>query len=644
MTWKRTIFLFSFCFIVLIVNGQTRKIDSLKRLILAETSGSKKLTSVLALCELRQSLHTDTFCVYAMQAKELAVSINDDKAKPWADYYIASCMARRGELDSAIKICDDWLKKIHYSNGNENLYVKFSLQKGQAYIKSNRYKDALAQFYKLLGEAEEKHDTLTQIQTKNSLGWVNMEIGKNTEALSWFYKGITTPGSEKFVKSYSVIYSNMAAAYNEINRNDSAEYYVNKAISVARNNEDLQYLANALAIQADIYSDTKRNELAEKPLSEAVEIRKQIGDPYYVVSDITQLAIFYAGNHETDKGIAASQEGIAMARKFNLDAKLPILYSALADNYKAAGKFEEYGQTMEHIVNLKDSLYEKNSVGALAEMQARYEAQKKENIIAAQKFDLDRKNYLFYGALLLMLFGLILILILFNGFRKRQKLQMQMLLEKEKDMSLLAVAKAEEKERKRIAADLHDNLGAYAASIASNIDHLTNKQENYDKLALNELRSNSQEMVSQLSDTIWALKKDELLLTAISDRLKIFVLRLQTSYPAIKMEVLENITADHLLPPSQAFHLFQVAKESVINALKHSGCCEIIIVVEGDEGWKIIINDDGKGIDLENLNARSEGGNGIMNMRTRAGECGWKIEWIKHVAKGTSVVVSSTTN
>ncbi|MEJ0105397.1 MAG: hypothetical protein WDO19_23820 [Bacteroidota bacterium] len=55
---------------------------------------------------------------------------------------------------------------------------------------------------------------------------------------------------------------------------------------------------------------------------------------------------------------------------------------------------------------------------------------------------------------------------------------MRMLLEKEKDMSLLAVARAEEKERKRIAADLHDNLGAYAASIASNIDHITNKNEN----------------------------------------------------------------------------------------------------------------------------------------------------------------------
>ena len=110
------------------------------------------------------------------------------------------------------------------------------------------------------------------------------------------------------------------------------------------------------------------------------------------------------------------------------------------------------------------------------------------------------------------------------------------------------------------------------------------------------------------------------------------------------MEVIENIITDHLLPPSQAFHLFQVAKESVINALKHSGCKEIIVAVEGNETWKIIVNDDGKGIDLDNINTNGEGGNGIFNMRTRAAEAGWRIEWQNDVASGTSVIVSSTTN
>ncbi len=42
----------------------------------------------------------------------------------------------------------------------------------------------------------------------------------------------------------------------------------------------------------------------------------------------------------------------------------------------------------------------------------------------------------------------------------------------DKRLSSEAIIQAEENERKRIAADLHDNLGAYAATIASNLDYI----------------------------------------------------------------------------------------------------------------------------------------------------------------------------
>ena len=105
------------------------------------------------------------------------------------------------------------------------------------------------------------------------------------------------------------------------------------------------------------------------------------------------------------------------------------------------------------------------------------------------------------------------------------------------------MVEARETERKRIAADLHDNLGAYAASIASNIDNLKSSQPGLATVpALGDLRSNAQEMVSQLNDTIWVMKKDALALTAISDRLKIFMQRIASAYPAISLDVLEDIS------------------------------------------------------------------------------------------------------
>mgnify|MGYP003390257496 CR=1 FL=1 len=101
-------------------------------------------------------------------------------------------------------------------------------------------------------------------------------------------------------------------------------------------------------------------------------------------------------------------------------------------------------------------------------------------------------------------------------------MKLERLQEEEKRLAAEAIKEAEENERKRIAADLHDSLGAYAASVVSNIEFI--KQDKLDaqsSTAMQELRNNSQAMVAQLSDTIWVLKKDVRSITGISDRLKI---------------------------------------------------------------------------------------------------------------------------
>ena len=160
--------------------------------------------------------------------------------------------------------------------------------------------------------------------------------------------------------------------------------------------------------------------------------------------------------------------------------------------------------------------------------------------------------------------------------------------------------------------------------------------------ALQELRNNSQSIVSQLSDTIWVLKKDALFLTAISDRLKMFIQRVQPSYPDVTIDVLEKIQTDHLLPPSQAFHLFQITREAIVNALKHSGGKQVTVTIEAGQRWKISINDNGKG--MTGNSGNNEGGNGLLNMKSRAKEGGWDIEWQQSEQGGTSIQITPTTN
>ena len=598
------------------------------------------MNAVFSLCEQKQSLPGDTLGYYANFAKQMALKSGNKTNIILADFYMSSYLVKTRTIRQRLAYYRKISCSSNYHN-NKDAYLKFSIQKGQIFIKSERYKEALGLFYKLLDEAEREDDELIQTNVATNIGWVNMEMGQNKEALKWFYNALAFDQNPGISDYLGVIYSNMAATYNELDQNDSAEFYIKKAIAVNRKSgKNLSFLANALAIEADIFIDTKRKSLAEVPLNEVLKIRRQIGEPFYIVSDMTQLAIFYASNNEVDKGIALCRQGIAMANQYGISAKLPILYDALAKNYLAAGMYEDYATTLNEIISLKDSLYQKNSAKALAEIQAKYDLQKKENTIIQQKLDLTKKNYLFYGSLALTAFTLVIAYAFLRNYRRKQKMKMQLMLEEEKRLTAEAVIKAEENERKRISADLHDNLGVYAASIASNIDHILSNQKTSDNhLIFEELRNNSQAIVSQLNDTIWVLKKDALSLTAISDRLKLFIQRIESSYPAIKIDVIERITDDHLLPPSQAFHLFQIMKEGINNALKHSGCRQVMVIIESntDSHWKINITDDGTGISYKENN--HEGGNGLENMKNRSKESGWNIEWQTNQPKGTNLII-----
>jgi signal transduction histidine kinase len=279
----------------------------------------------------------------------------------------------------------------------------------------------------------------------------------------------------------------------------------------------------------------------------------------------------------------------------------------------------------------------------LKDLEIKYNLQKQENTIIQQKLNITKKNYWLYGSALFTVMAAAIFWLGFRNYRRKQSIKMTLALAEEKRIAIQSIKDAEEHERKRIAADLHDNLGVYAASLSSNLSYL---QPGHTDLrtenAMQELQNNSNAIISELNDTIWVLKKDALSLTAISDRVKVFISRIRKSYPEINIDVKEKIETDFLLPSSQAFHLYRVIQEAVNNSLKHSNGKNITVEIIANTEWKVIIEDDGKWLNKDKKS--SGGGSGLINMKERCAEAGWVINWITGGQKGTVVEIYTTTN
>lgn len=613
--------------------SQTKTIENLKKQIQFAQNADQKLDALFLLCEQRLSLNSDTLCKYAWASKKLSLSQNSFTKKALADYYVANCYVKMGMLDSALLLCNRNIEKLQSDKAGREALLKLIALKAQVLVKSNKYKEGLTAFYRVLSIAEHSNDTLMQMIGRNGIGWVNMEMNQNAEALKWLYRALHTSNNTSYHEKNANIYSNIAAVDIATARYDSAEYFVRKAIDFSRKDENLFFLCNSLNILADIYIAKKTPAFAEAPLTEAIKIRQQIGDPFYIVSDLSQLAIFYAEQSQPKKGIAASLQGIEIANKFKLLSKLPYLQFALAQNFKAAGKYLKYGETLEKVLSLKDSVYQLNSEQALAEIKAKYNQQKQENIIIQQKLDINRKNSVLFGALIMAFFAVVIAFQIFNNYKRKQKLVVEKIKQEEKRKAQEAILIAEENERKRISADLHDNLGAYASAISSNVDDLVTSDGHIDPSVVDSIKSNAEDIMMNLRETIWVLNKTEIHVTSVSDRFKNYVSRLRDAYPALSINIKENIIKNTALSPASALNMLRIMQEAFHNALKHSKGNSITIEINSDTKLEVSITDNGEGI----VNNKKADGNGIDNMQKRAKANGWNLKIKRLQPKGTAV-------
>ncbi len=628
-------------FACMYLRGQTHTIDSLKHSVFIAKNDDEKLAAVFTLCAKRHSLSTDTLYRYANIAETISHEKDNAHDIILSDYYYINYLIKKGRPDTALSVCDKDISKISGNENDRKLYLNLVATRAGLLVKLNRYKESYFTYYKLLNESEKYKDTLNELLAYTGLGWVNMEMDNNAEALRFLKINLQKPAINdvaRYGEYYSFIYSNIASAYNSLNRNDSAKYYIDKSIYLAEKFENLTALANALAIKAQIMSDTKQNKEAEQDLLRVVDIRKQIGDPFFVVSDMSQLAVYYYHNNQPQKAVNTALQGIAMAEKNNLSSKLPLLYDALAQSYKGAGNYKMYAETLKKIIDLKDSLYTKNSAEALAEIQGKYEVQKKENTIAQQNLKIIKSKNLLYSILGIFIFIAMLSIVLFYEYRKRQSLKAKLLQEEEKRNTELAIGNAAEKERKRIAADLHDNMGAYATAIIANVDDMIVNKNITDEPAFSSLKANAGELMSNLRDTIWASNKEKISIINISDRFKNYIQKINKAYPMVNIEITEAITDNPSFTPVQALNIFRILQEACTNALKHSNAKHIAVHFKCDKKLCIKISDNGSGFTNENY---LQNGNGINNMRLRAKESGLQFVIKQKGTSGVTIIITS---
>ncbi len=203
----------------------------------------------------------------------------------------------------------------------------------------------------------------------------------------------------------------------------------------------------------------------------------------------------------------------------------------------------------------------------------------------------------------------------------------------------------QEEERKRIAREIHDELGQNLTGIKMDIAYLKGRAqgdsvdlkiiERLDSLSrltdltINTTRRISQELRPSILDDLGLIPAIEWQIKEFGERTKI---QIESCLPE------ESVEFDM----GHATAIFRIIQESLTNVAKHSNAKNVKITLEKtQENVSLIVQDDGKGISENEIHKGTSFG--LMGMQERANIWGGEISFEGIKNKGTKVIVNIPT-
>jgi len=193
--------------------------------------------------------------------------------------------------------------------------------------------------------------------------------------------------------------------------------------------------------------------------------------------------------------------------------------------------------------------------------------------------------------------------------------------------------------RNKIAADLHDDIGSTLNSI-SIFSEVARKDSLKRDHALQMIGESSRKIVESMSDIVWAINPT-------NDSFDKIIFRMRSlSYNLLKAKKIEcNFYADESLseiklPMEIRKNFYLIFKEALNNLVKYSKAAHASILIAREHGSiTCVVRDDGIGFD----STQEYDGNGLSNMKKRAGEIGAVLLIDSAIGKGTNIELNLKT-
>lgn len=601
------------------------QIRLLREKLSAETKTAVRAGLLSDLCWSYISISIDSSLKYGQMAIKEALKAGDRKILAQARNDFGIALMLKGDYRQAMASFME-AKAAREQLGDREGVASLDLKMGNLYFKMGQADSAMHYYTVALGFFEREGKDVEASVILGNIGSTYYGIKAYDKALSYSLRSLALQkktGRQAEAAGTLVNIGNIHFEQKDTTRAIEAYREAEEVATAAQNNSALAASLNNLS---NIYLARGNFSEAKSLVSRAIGLRETLGEVSELSSAQLTLAIIL--NTEGDYRAALNllrkiktvfEENDSMERLSSVYMQLARAFGGLHQTDSLNHYLSLYGTTV-------NRLTEKEMLKNSADMEARYQSEKKDAELEKSRLEIRERNFLLAGsAALLVLLGVIAGLVM-RG-QRRKNLQQQ-----KEHVYVQALARAENENRLKeqrigISRELHDNIGSYLTFLDTSIKNLDAETPKVSRL-----RELTAETIAELRKTVWLINKPNV-------NIQEWAVKLADLYRRIpQVEVSwQDLPENIMLNTQQATSLLRVVQESVNNALKHSGSERVeICAAYSAEALHVRVSDQGKGFNAEDVTA----GFGLRNMSQRMEETGGRIEVLSREGEGTRVEIA----
>ncbi len=459
MKFVRICFLFLLCFFTNVLLSQDPKLDSLMKK-LPGTEGAERLQILNQLSRLTYNNNPQASLTYAQEALPIAQQMDDPVEISNVLNEIAIVYFILGNTPQSLDFMEQSIDKIKeaYEKDTTNIDVLYQL----AVTSSNT-----GNVYKNAGKLE------------NGLG-ILLQATRYTEKLIE-----KKPENIRYQKFLISCLNNTGSLYMDLKQYQQAESTLTKALDLSREQDNSKGISQCLDNLGLLAIGNNQFQKAIAFFEEAMIINQQLNDSISILGTFNNLGLIYEKKGEYKKAMELYKQSLliserlhyflgistitnnigkvyialhqydsaniylAYALKIAQQGNLPLCekdsYNLLTNLYEASGKYVQALAAFKSYTALKDSIFNKEKSKQIAEMEAKYETEKKEkeNEILRKDISLRQKTQQLLVVAISALVLVVILLVVLARYNRRMFKQKTVLFQQKQQMHVLEIEKKE---------------------------------------------------------------------------------------------------------------------------------------------------------------------------------------------------------